>query len=87
MNTGAFEQLIDKMTQLHLVQLKVVQEQNEQLLAVVEALSKDKPVRLKPKRDMDRGSPTYLLMEYLDVIPVAFKRKLDSWVLKTVVYC
>ena len=47
---------------------------------VIEALSKrseTEPLRLKPIRDMDRNSPTYLLVKYYDFIPVAY-RKLDS---------
>jgi len=74
----ALQQLVIDMTQAHQAQLKMAQEQNKQLSALIAALSADKPIRLKPIRDMKQGSPTYLLMQYLDVIPVAYKQKLDS---------
>ncbi len=59
-------------------QLIVSHKQTEELTRLVRLLAADKPVRLKVHRNMDKGSPEYLLMEYIDVIPVAFTRKLDS---------
>jgi hypothetical protein len=36
-------------------------------------------MRLKPIRDMDRESPTYLLVTHYDFVPVTYQpRKLDS---------
>lgn len=80
--TGAMGELVQALKD----QLKVAQDQleqagtqNETLRAMAKAALQGEPVRLKPIRDMDPKSPTYLLMEYLDVIPVTFNpRKLDS---------
>lgn len=36
------------------------------------------PVRLKAHRVMDQKDPRYLLIDYLDVVPVEIKRKLNS---------
>jgi len=58
-------------------QLNASNRQNTELRGMVETMMTDKPVRLKVRRDMDRQSPTYLLMEHLDVIPVEYRR-LDS---------
>lgn len=57
---------------------KVATNRSEELTALFSALSENKPVRLKPVRDMDRESPTYLLVDYYDFIPVKYSRKLDS---------
>ncbi len=59
-------------------QLVIAHKQSEELTRLVSLMAENKPVRLKVHRDMDRDSPTYLLMEYIDVIPVTFTRKLDS---------
>ena len=59
-------------------QLIIAQKQSEELTRLVEVLSVDKPVRLKVHRNMDRSSPAYLLLEYIDVIPLKYTRKLDS---------
>jgi len=59
-------------------QLIIAQRQAQELSRMVELLAEDKPVRLKVHRNMDRSSPAYLLMEYIDVIPLKFIRKLDS---------
>lgn len=59
-------------------QLIIAQKQAEELTRLVEELSADKPVRFKVHRNMDRASPAYLLLEYIDVIPLKFTRKLDS---------
>ena len=59
-------------------QLVIAQKQNAELTRLVAILAADKPIRLKVHRDMDRSSPTYLLQEYIDVIPLKFTRKLDS---------
>ena len=45
---------------------------------LIESMLSDKPCRLKVHRNMNRESPTYLLIEYIDVIPVEYSRKLDS---------
>ena len=49
----------------------------QELSAIVTALSDTKPVRVKPVRDMDPKSKTYLLVSHYDFIPVSY-RKLDS---------
>ena len=52
---------------------------SQELTALVATLSENKPLRLKPVRDLDRNSPTYLLVEYYDFVPVTYKpRKLNS---------
>lgn len=51
---------------------------SQELTQLFEALSENKPMRLKPIRDMNRESPTFLLVDYYDFIPVEYKRKLDS---------
>lgn len=48
-----------------------------ELSQVFKSLSENKPMRLKPIRDMDQGSPTYLLVTHYDFVPVSY-RKLDS---------
>lgn len=51
----------------------------QELTALFNALSENKPMRLKPIRDMDRESPTYLLVTHYDFVPVTYQaRKLDS---------
>lgn len=49
----------------------------QELSAIISALSETKPVRVKPVRDLDPGSKTYLLVSHYDFIPVSYKR-LDS---------
>ena len=49
----------------------------QELSAIISALSETKPVRVKPVRDMDPQSKTYLLVAHYDFIPVSY-RKLDS---------
>ncbi len=49
----------------------------QELSAILTAMSETKPVRVKPVRDMDPQSKTYLLVEHYDFIPVSY-RKLDS---------
>lgn len=51
---------------------------SQELTQLFEALSENKPMRLKPMRDMDRESPTYLLVTHYDFVPVSYQRKLDS---------
>lgn len=51
---------------------------SQDITRALEGLSADKPLRLKPIRDMNRESPTYLLVEYYDLVPVAYQpRKLN----------
>lgn len=49
----------------------------QELSAIITALSDTKPVRVKPVRDLDPASKTYLLVSHYDFIPVSYKR-LDS---------
>lgn len=49
----------------------------QELSAILTAMGDTKPVRVKPVRDMDPQSKTYLLVEHYDFIPVSY-RKLDS---------
>ena len=56
----------------------VAEKQSEDFLAALKELSEFTPLRFKVHRQMDRGAPDYLLMEYFDLIPVKFTRKLDS---------
>ena len=49
----------------------------QELSAIISALSQEKPVRVKPVRDMDPASKTYLLVDHYDFTPVSY-RKLDS---------
>jgi len=50
---------------------------SQELTALLNSMNCDRPMRLKPVRDMDRESPTYLLVSYYDFVPVEY-RKLDS---------
>lgn len=59
-------------------QLIIAQKQTEELTRLIKLLAAEKPIRLKVHRNMDRESPAYLLMEYIDVIPATYTRKLDS---------
>ena len=56
----------------------IAQQRSDEFLAAIKAITEHNPIRLKVHRNMDRDSPEYLLMEYIDVIPVKFTRKLDS---------
>ena len=58
---------------------KSSQQRSEGLTEIFKTLSETKPMRLRPIRDMDQGSPTYLLVTHYDLIPVSYQpRKLDS---------
>lgn len=58
---------------------KAAEGRSLELSGVLAALSEHKPLRLRPIRDLDPKSPTYLLVSHYDFIPVAYKsRKLDS---------
>ena len=48
-----------------------------ELMRALSEASDAKPLRVKPIRDMDRDSPTYLLVSHYDFVPVSY-RKLDS---------
>ena len=56
---------------------KSAENRSEELSEVFKALSESKPMRLKPIRDMEPGSPTYLLVTHYDFIPVSYQRKLN----------
>jgi len=52
---------------------------SQELSQLVATLSENKPMRLKPIRDMNRESETYLLVTHYDFVPVTYQpRKLDS---------
>ena len=79
--TGAIGDLVASLQdQLKIAQaqLEAAQRQNDELRAMTTAAMAEKPVRLKPVRDLDPNSRTHLLIEYIDVIPVTYSRKLDS---------
>ena len=56
---------------------KSAENRSQELSEVFKALSENKPMRLKPIRDMDQGSPTYLLVTHYDFVPVTYTRKLN----------
>jgi len=56
---------------------KAADKRVQELSAIITALSETKPVRVKPVRDLDPQSKTYLLVSHYDFIPVSY-RKLDS---------
>ena len=49
----------------------------QELSAIITGLSSEKPIRVKPVRDLDPQSKTYLLVKHYDFVPVTY-RKLDS---------
>jgi hypothetical protein len=51
---------------------------SQELTAMLAVMSESKPMRIKPIRDMDRDSKTYLLVTHYDFVPVSYQRKLDS---------
>jgi hypothetical protein len=51
---------------------------SQELTVLLQGLSENKPMRLQPIRDMDRNSPTYLLVTHYDFVPVSYRVKLDS---------
>ena len=58
---------------------KASDKRSQELVAMLSGLGENKPMRLKPIRDMDRNSPTYLLVSHYDFVPVRYQtRKLDS---------
>ena len=54
------------------------EKRSQELTELFKGLSENKPMRLKPIRDMNRESPTYLLVSHYDFVPVSYQRKLDS---------
>ena len=77
---GAISELAQSLKEQLIIaqgQLQEAQRQNTVLSTMVTELSVDKPVRLKPVRDMDRNSATYLLVNHYDIVPVEY-RKLHS---------
>ncbi|MCP4471194.1 MAG: hypothetical protein GY815_10990 [Gammaproteobacteria bacterium] len=52
-------------------------QREQELSAIISALTQEKPVRVKPVRNMSPKDPDYLLVEYYDFIPVSY-RKLNS---------
>lgn len=50
----------------------------QELSGLFKALSEGKPMRLKPIRDMEPSSKTYLLVTHYDFVPVSYQRKLNS---------
>ena len=56
------------------LQLAAAEKQNQELKLMLQAQMSEKPVRLKVRRDMDRQSPTYLLLEHIDVVPVEYRK-------------
>lgn len=76
--TGAIGELVESLRQQLIssqAALEAAQRQNNELQTLAQALMADKPVRFKPVRDMNRDSPTYLLVEYYDMIPVQYTKK------------
>jgi hypothetical protein len=55
-----------------------VERRVQELTVMLQAMSEMKPMRVKPIRDMDRDSKTYLLVTHYDFVPVSYQRKLDS---------
>ncbi len=74
----ASEQRIAALEATIVQQRIVAQKQSEDFLAALKELSEFNPLRFKVHREMDRSAPNYLLMDYFDLIPVKFTRKLDS---------
>jgi len=75
--TGAIGELVAELKEqvnAAQAQLQASQEQAKALGSMVAALSAEKPVRLKVTRDMNRESPTYLLLQHIDVVPVTYKK-------------
>jgi hypothetical protein len=56
------------------LQIDAYEIQNQELRLVVKAVSEKNPVRMKIQRDMDRNSPTYLLLQHIDTVPVEYRR-------------
>ena len=76
-NTDALEGKIGEL-KAELEEMKKVAQANAQELVVQLAkASEGTPLRVKPVRDMDPSSKTYLLVEYYDFVPVEH-RKLNS---------
>jgi hypothetical protein len=70
---------ISQLKQALMNEKKVHEDRSQELSSLFKALSENKPMRLKPIRDMDRESPTYLLVSHYDFVPVTYQtRKLDS---------
>lgn len=58
---------------------KASEGRSEELSDIFKTLADSRPMRLKPIRDMDRDSPTYLLVMHYDFVPVEYKPlRLDS---------
>lgn len=70
---------ISQLKQALAAEQKSSEKRSQELTTLLTGLNENKPLRLKPIRDMDRESPTYLLVTHYDFIPVTYQaRKLDS---------
>ena len=68
-----------KVTDILKASQRAQQQQGEQIERLASLISEMVgPVRLKAHRVMDPKDPRYLLIDYLDVVPVEIKRKLNS---------
>lgn len=69
----------DKVTDILAAQQRAQEQQGAQIERLASLISEMVgPVRLKAHRVMDPKDPRYLLIDYLDVVPVEIKRKLNS---------
>lgn len=70
---------LGKVTDILAAQQRAQEQQGKQVERLAALISEMVgPVRLKAHRVMDPKDPRYLLIDYLDVVPVAIKRKLNS---------
>ena len=76
-DTAALERRVAELSAELTEMRKAAVTSSQEVIGALSKRSETEPLRLKPIRDMDRNSPTYLLVKYYDFIPVAY-RKLDS---------
>ena len=70
---------LGKVTDILAAQQRAQEQQGAQVEHLASLISEMVgPVRLKAHRVMDPKDPRYLLIDYLDVVPVTIKRKLNS---------
>ncbi len=80
-DTAEVKALKGEVTELR-AQVKELQKSQQGLLeevsGLIAAVTESKPFRVKPVRDLNPQSKTYLLVDHYDYLPLKYTRKLDS---------
>lgn len=78
-HTADIQALRDEISQLKAELAAERRNGQKGLQELTAALSENKPLRVKPIRDLDPNSKTYLLVDHYDFVPITYQpRKLNS---------